>query len=395
MQYAIKNDIIDLSFVQEQIALSKRKELLEKHPFRIWEGRNGSWYTYLPGENSKRILKKRSTKQSIEDFVCDYWKEKTENPTIHEIFNLWISKKLKYKEIQKGSADRYETDFTRFFVESEFSKRHIKQVTEDDIENFVRTQIAEHELTAKTYSGLRIIIKGIFQYAKKQKWTTISISEFFADLDISRNTFKKKIKDVDNEVLAEDEIPKIVNYLKADPTVWNLGVLLALQTGLRVGELAALKRDDWCGDILKIRRHEVRFKNADGKNCIGVEEFAKTEAGVRNVILSDGGKETLTRLVSRNPNEIYLFENSSGKRIRGNTFNKRLDTVLKKLNMPHRSIHKLRKTYCTMLIDAGCEDSIIMNQLGHASIETSRKYYYFCNRTKQHQMDQVRKAINI
>mgnify|MGYP003231643934 FL=1 len=48
-----------------------------------------------------------------------------------------------------------------------------------------------------------------------------------------------------------------------------------------------------------------------------------------------------------------------------------------------------------MLIDAGCEDSIIMNQLGHASIETSRKYYYFSNRTKQHQMEQVRKAINI
>ena len=60
--------------MQEQIALSKRKELLEKHPFRIWEGRNGSWYTYLPGENSKQILKKRSTTQSIEDFVCDYWK---------------------------------------------------------------------------------------------------------------------------------------------------------------------------------------------------------------------------------------------------------------------------------------------------------------------------------
>ena len=39
------------------------------------------------------------------------------------------------------------------------------------------------------------------------------------------------------------ETPKIVNYLKADPTVWNLGVLLALQTGLRVGELAALKRN--------------------------------------------------------------------------------------------------------------------------------------------------------
>lgn len=395
LQYALEHGMINVSYVQEQIEMNKRKELLEKHPYKIWEGKDGKWRTYFPDDTSDRVMRKRKTRKELEDLVCEYWREKAENPTVEEIFREWISKKMEYKEIQKCSADRYETDFERFFVRSGFADKHIKQIEEDDIEEFIRTQIAEHELTAKTFSGLRIIVKGIFQYAKKKKWTTISISEFFGDLDISRNTFRKKIKEKEDEVLSEDEIPIVVDYLKSDPTVWNLGVLLTLQTGLRVGELSALKREDWIGDILKVRRTEVRMKDQSGKNTVAVKEFTKTESGMRDIILSDGGKETLRRLVNRNPKGEYLFENSSGVRIRGNTFNKRLDIVLKNLNLHHRSIHKLRKTYCTMLIDAGCEDSVIMNQLGHASIETSRKYYYFCNRTKKHQTEQVQKAITI
>lgn len=395
LQYALEHGMINMSYVQEQVDMNKRKELLEKHPYSIWEGKDGKWYTHFYDDNENRIIRKRKTKKELEDLICEYWREKAENPTIEEIFHEWITKKLEYKEIQKGSADRYETDFVRFFVQSRFSEKHIKQIEEEDIEDFVRTQIAVHELTAKTFSGLRIIVKGIFQYAKKKKWTTISISEFFGDLDISRNTFRKKVKEKEDEVLSEEEIPIIVDYLKSNPTVWNLGVLLTLQTGLRVGELSALKREDWNGEILKVRRTEVRMKDQNGKNIVCVKEFTKTESGMRDIILSNGGKETLCRLVNRNPKGEYLFENSSGVRIRGNTFNKRLDIVLKNLNMHHRSMHKLRKTYCTMLIDAGCDDSVIMNQVGHASIETTRKHYYFCNRTKKHQEEQVKAAINI
>ena len=340
-------------------------------------------------------MRKRKSKNDIEDLICEYWREKAENPKIVEIFNEWITKKLEYKEIQKGSADRYETDFNRFFISSGFSEKHIKQIKSDDIEDFVRKQIAQHELTAKTFSGLRIIVKGIFQYAKKKKWTDISISEFFGDLEISRSTFKKVAKEKELEVLSETEVPLVVEYLKEHPTIWNLGVLLVLQTGLRVGELASLKKEDWNNDVLKVRRREVRSKDSYGKNIVEVKIFAKTEAGVRDIILTDSGKNTLQMIININPHGEYIFENSSGVRIRGNTFNKSLGSVLKHLGLPHRSMHKLRKTYCTMLIDAGCEDPVVMNQMGHASVETSRRYYYFCNRTKQHQADQVRNAITI
>ena len=149
-----------------------------------------------------------------------------QNLTVEEVFRLWLSKKLEYKEIQKGSADRYETDFERFLVKTNFARRRMKQISADELEDFIRLQVAQNELTMKAYSGLRTIIRGIWMFAKKKKWTDISISQFFEDLDISRKAFKKVVKDEKNEVFSEDEIPVIVDYLKKNPTIWNLGVLL-------------------------------------------------------------------------------------------------------------------------------------------------------------------------
>ena len=100
------------------------------------------------------------------------------NPTVEEVFRLWLSKKLEYKEIQKGSADRYETDFERFLVKTNFSKRRMKQIAADELEDFIRLQVAQNELTMKAYSGLRTIIRGTWMFAKKKKWTDISISQF-------------------------------------------------------------------------------------------------------------------------------------------------------------------------------------------------------------------------
>lgn len=393
LQYALEHGMINVSYVQEQIEMNKRKELLKKHTYSVWQGKDGKWYTKFPDEEKGKIMKKRNTREEIENLICDFWEKKSENPDLKEVFQLWISKKVEYKEIQKGSADRYSTDFERFFVKTDFSKRKIKSIREDELEEFIRKQIAENELTAKSFSGLRIITKGIFKYAKKRKWTQISISEFFLDLDISKNSFKKVVREKEKEVLSEDEIPILINYLKKSESLWDLGVLLALQTGLRVGELSTLRCGDWSGVLLKIRREEGREKDESGKTIIFVKEFTKTEAGIRDVILNSGGIETLEKIVSINPNGKYLFENFKGKRILGNTFNKHLDIVLRRLNLPHRSMHKLRKTYCTMLINSGCDDSLIMQQMGHSSIDTSRKYYYYANRNIENQMKQIEMAV--
>lgn len=48
---------------------------------------------------------------------------------------------------------------------------------------------------------------------------------------------------------------------------------------------------------------------------------------------------------------------------------------------------------CTILIDAGCDDSVVMRQMGHRSMETSRRYYYYCNKTVKQQVEQVENAV--
>lgn len=82
LKYAIENGMIDISYVQEQIEMSKRKELLEKHPYKIWQGADGYWRTYLPDKEKGRIPKRSLEKDNVEQAVIDYWKEQSENPTI-------------------------------------------------------------------------------------------------------------------------------------------------------------------------------------------------------------------------------------------------------------------------------------------------------------------------
>ena len=46
--------------------------------------------------------------------------------------------------------------------------------------------------------------------------------------------------------------------------IWNLGILLALNTGLRIGELSALKHEDIKQDFIRIQRTEVKVRNKNG-----------------------------------------------------------------------------------------------------------------------------------
>ena len=50
LKYAIEHGMIDTALVQEKVEMQKREEILSKHPYNIWEGKDGYWRTYLPDE---------------------------------------------------------------------------------------------------------------------------------------------------------------------------------------------------------------------------------------------------------------------------------------------------------------------------------------------------------
>lgn len=233
----------------------------------------------------------------------------------------------------------------------------------------------------------------IFKYAKKKKLTQISITHFMGDLELPRNIFSKQYKPKELEVFSEDEIPLVTNYLKDHPDIWNLALLLQFETGMRIGELTALKHVDIHPDHILISRTERKVKNEEGKWIVDVQEYPKTFAGFREVLLSPATVKTIRKIKMINPFGEYLFMNN-GKRIRSNTINKRLHIVCDELGISFRSTHKIRKTYGTTLLDGDVDESLIAEQMGHEDISTTKQYYYYSNKSKKNKLKQISQAIN-
>lgn len=393
LQSAIAQGIIDLDIIQSQIEMHDRNKYLNMHRNTIWQGKNGFWYTVLPAnEYHKRRLVKKYLKDDLEEEIINFYRTDEIHPTVEKVFEEWITEKKEWEEITQTTVNLYRGDFKRYFGDTKFPTMRIDLVTEDYLEALIKNTIVKQQLTAKSYSGMKTLLIGIMKQGKRKKYTNFSVSSFFGDLQISRKTFRKPEKK--KQVFTEEEAHKIINWLKQHPTVGNYGILLVFQTGIREGELAALKYEDVENNILNIRRQEIRYKGEDGNYINEIVPYVKTDAGERGVILTDKALETIKRIRRLNPFGEYMMMNN-GVKIRKASFNDYLYKACRAVGIPPMSMHKIRKTYGTMLIDSGADDSTVMEQMGHADITTTRKFYYFSNKNQAEKIEQVQRAITL
>lgn len=373
LKYAIENGMIDMLYVQEQIEMSKRKELLEKHPYKIWQGADGYWRTYLPDKEKGRIPKRSLEKDNVEQAVIDYWKEQSENPTIQEVFEEWNDRKLKMKKKAPSTHLRDSQTFKRHF--SEFGKKRIKDIKPEEIIEFLEEQIPEHNLKVKAFANLKTVTRGILKSAKRKKLIDFRIESVFEELDVSEKDFDITIKEDYEEVFDEEETEVMLNYLKDNLDMMNIGIFLMFLTGARIGEVVALKHTDFTYNTFNIRRTETRYKNEDGKYVREVKDYPKTAAGIRTAIIPDAYSWLVKEIQKLNPFQDYIFV-KDGNRISTQSIRMRQKRICKKLNIYPKSPHKDRKTYGTILMDNHIDNRLITEQMGHTDITCSEKHYH-------------------
>ncbi len=354
--------------------MTKKQELLNNHPYKIWEGSNGKWYTYLPDEIKGRVLKKRNTKQDIEDVIVFYWNEQINSPTIEEIFHEWNDYRLSLNKITKASHTRFEQVYKRHY--SSFGKKRIKDITEDEYVEFLERQVFEHHLTSKSFASLKTITKGIIKRAKRKKIITWSYEDILSDVDISRNEFKKTIKKDSDEVFNEDEMPIIINYLKEHLDIRNAAILLIFLTGMRIGEVTVLKPEDLnlIKNTVSVERIETRYKE-NGKTYYDINLLPKTINGYREIIVPTHYKWLIRDLKAISNGHEFVFQEND-KRLTTLLIRKRLYKICNEIKIDRKSPHKIRKTYDSILQDAHLDSRFIINQMGHSNIKTSEVYYH-------------------
>ena len=389
LKFAFENGILDKDAVSKMMKMKERERLLRLNPYQPYQDNQGKWCVYLPDSKSKtkRKLKRRSTREEIEEIVISFWREMDENPTLEELFHEWLGNKLRREEISRQTGDRYRRQFDQCF--DEFGQKRVKSLTEYEIECFVRDTIHDKSLTAKGYANFRTLCYGIFHLAKQKKYIEYNVFYLFKEMAISQKAFRHEIKDEEDEVFTEKETPLITKWLEEHADLKNLGLLLTFKSGVRIGELAALKKCDLRNNVIHVCRTEIRYE--DEKNPkIGIYEVRdrpKTDAGIRDVVLPDTAIPIIEKIMALSSKGDWLFE-SRGERLKTYQFRARLRRVCEKVGIKPKSPHKIRKEYATQLLDNGVPESVILGQMGHTDILTTKNHYY-----KNRKSEAQKKAI--
>lgn len=394
LQKAIENGIIDLCTIQIELDMNERKKFLKKHNGTVWQGSDGKWHTYLPDptKNNGRKEVKRVTKESLEDCIIEHYKRNEHEITVKELFHMWVEKKVDYGEIQAQTRDKYNRDFQRYL--SEMQNRIVSYLTEEDLEDYIRTTIREKKLSAKAWSGFRTLLNGMFKMARKKGYSKINISNFMSELDLSKRAFAVVRKNPEDNIFTESEISMIIDFVSKNPTLNGYGVLIAIYTGMRAGEIVSLKHEDIFKDYIYVHRTQVRYMD-NGKNVYVIKDHTKTDAGTRKVAITDKLRSILVKLRSENFDNEYLFYDSKRDCIKTiHSLTSHLYAICRQIGIAERSMHCLRKTYATKLINSGIDESIIISQLGHTEIDTTKAYYYYNDKSMLQISNKLENVIN-
>ena len=178
----------------------------------------------------------------------------------------------------------------------------------------------------------------------------------------------------------------ILDYLMKNPDSTNLAICLIFVTGLRVGELVALKHEDFDELSVKVRRTETRYKNEAGKTVYEVKDFPKSAAGVRTIPVPADYAWLLKRIRLLNPFGEYVFMGRNG-RLTTNSVRSRLRTICRKLEIYPKSPHKIRKTYGSILLDNNIDHRLIKDVMGHTDILCTETHYHRNRKTIEVKQD--------
>lgn len=399
LQFMIDNSMIDLDDVRKSMEKSKKNKILQQHPYDIWVASDGRVKTYIPDETrpyGRRLVAKNS-RSKIEDIIVkEYVKahpvHKGKN-SIQAIFDEWIVYALQEKDVEKNTADRYQNDYDRFIADTDFSKMDIEEVTSSDVIKFLKQVLNKHEVTRKAFSNLKTVLNRIFSYAMSEKnLDCISMTYTLKDYKVPDKKFKKVIRKDEEQVYSEQEIAIIADYIINNyQSTRELGVLLALLTGLRAGELASLKTSDQEKDMLYVQRTEIKYKDENGKTVYAVRPFPKSECSMNGIALSNSASKVLSMIRKLNMkngigSEFLFYEQEYG-RLKSYFFSKALKKVCRETNIRYRSMHKLRKTYASYLLANGVEEKIAQAQLRHKDCVTTHRYYEFLLRSNEYKKD--------
>lgn len=405
LKYLIDSGNIDLEYVQEQMEMKKREEILQNHKYSIWfSDSEGVWYTTLPDDTKKNGRKniKRKDRKKLEKAIGDYYiaqqkSSRKEVLTVEKLFYKFM--KHKVNEVGSSTIKRMKADWERFYAgETDFIKMPIKTITKIDVDDFFSTVITKHSIKKKAFYNMCGILKQMLEYAVD--------AELLEKSPYRIKVNKKKLvadkKDSSKEVYKPNEVELLMEEmerrLRNNPSnTAPLAVLLDFELGTRKGEILALSLDDIVRDKIHIHRQVVEefdVTDLDNIKSLGyfLVEYTKSTDGDRWLPLTQRAKDIIARVLEINNKYGFscngLLFSRKGTLLSPDTIDAQIKRGCEYIGIPVKTMHKIRKTYASTLLHNGVNVSIVKDMLGHADETTTLKHYIF-NTEEESETDNI------
>ncbi|MGM0175363.1 tyrosine-type recombinase/integrase [Enterococcus sp. DIV0800] len=255
------------------------------------------------------------------------------------------------------------------------------------LEHYIFPYIGEIALNQLEYDTLRSLVE---EWKKKYKPSSIhvyfqllkgclaaAVKKSLVTLNPCREIILPKRKKSKIHALKKQEQKKLENAARTVSGQKGLPLLISLQAGLRIGEIAGLKWEniDFDNKTITVEQTYQRisiFKKRDKKTSLVYQE-AKTEASKRVVPMTN---ELFLKLKEKRKNSQYEFVFTSGSRpCEPRLLTYHFQNIVKKAGLFSIHFHQLRHTFATRCLEKNHDIASISRLLGHASTRMTLDVY--------------------
>lgn len=360
----------------------------ELHKYAISQGTGNDkrFYTYIYKPDGKRVPIRRKTEEEVLQALIKFYSLE-EKSTLTTLYDEWIIRYAKSHRKAPLSTKRVECLWEKFYNNTDIIDKDITKITPIELYDWALDVINQNKLTSKKYSNMALIMRQLFNLATLQG---IIPQNTFTCFKLERGIYySEERKKANEEIFSHEE------QLKIEECSWNdflnkgssipLAINLAFQTGLRVGELVALKSTDRVDGKLIIQRQEIVHLDfcEETKSSINRKPIISDDVKcnhTREIFLTDRANKLIDEIIETNHknglhDQDFLFLNKDG-RIHARALDSRIRKYCRQSNISERSMHKIRKTNITTLLDSRqFTDSEVQEHAGHRYLSTTLNHY--------------------
>lgn len=319
------------------------------------------WVCAIVDPTGKRIVKRFKTEQEAKSYLTVMKSSIITNVYIQPnqiTFGQWLIDYITLYVKPNAQPSTVITYANYCEYAEPLSEIPIQKLTANHLQKLIND--LPNNLSSTTKNG----IASMFKRALKKAYNTKVIT-FNPMNDV--NIPKKNTPDVD--VFSTDEIKAILSYLEKSGNDRNYAIFkTAFVTGMRLGEILALKNDD-----IK-------------PNHIVVSKTVKLDLNKKRIIGLTKGKATrlinvpasiIKMLKQQKPNDegFIFYSRINNNVLTENNIHKAWETILRKTGIKYRKIHAIRHTHATQLLENGVSITEVSKRLGHASVTITLNTY--------------------